>query len=303
MTLEQLRIFVAVAERQHITRAAEALNLTQSTVSSAISALEGRHGVALFDRVGRNIVLNQAGEAFLAEARTILAQVATAEAVLDDLAGLSRGRLSICASQTIASYWLPPRLTRFHAAWPGVALEVSTGNTAQVAAAVAEGAAEIGLVEGEVDDPRLSRAVIDHDRLSLVAPPGHPWTRGAPVEAGALRQGAWVLREPGSGTRSTFEAALAGFGLGLADLNVAMVLPGNEAVCSAVEAGAGVAVISHSAAAAGLASGALVEVPLDLPARPFHLLRHRRRYHSRAGDVFIALARGGHGERPADTSI
>ena len=61
MTLEQLRIFIAVAERQHATRAAEALNLTQSAVSSALTTLEGRHGVALFDRVGRSIVLNRAG--------------------------------------------------------------------------------------------------------------------------------------------------------------------------------------------------------------------------------------------------
>ena len=65
MTLDQLRIFVAVAERQHVTRAAEALNLTQSAVSSAVTTLEGRHGVALFDRVGRNIVLNEAGATFL----------------------------------------------------------------------------------------------------------------------------------------------------------------------------------------------------------------------------------------------
>lgn len=68
MTLDQLRIFVAVAERQHVTRAAEALNLTQSAVSSAVTTLEGRHGVALFDRVGRNIVLNEAGATFLVEA-------------------------------------------------------------------------------------------------------------------------------------------------------------------------------------------------------------------------------------------
>lgn len=74
MTLDQLRIFIAVAERQHVTRAAEALNLTQSAVSSAITTLEGRHGVALFDRAGRSIVLNRAGEVFLGEARKVLAQ-------------------------------------------------------------------------------------------------------------------------------------------------------------------------------------------------------------------------------------
>jgi DNA-binding transcriptional LysR family regulator len=291
MTLEQLRIFVAVAERQHVTRAAAALNLTQSAVSSAITALEGRHGVALFDRVGRGIVLNQAGETFLIEARSVLARVAAAEAALADLSGLERGRLSIHASQTIASYWLPPRLTAFHAAHPGIVLDVAIGNTAQVARAVAEGDAEIGLVEGLVDDPVLNRTVIDHERLSLVVGRDHPWATAPPKGEPDLTQTEWVIREPGSGTRSSFEAALAARGLSLADLRIAMVLPGNEAVRSAVEAGAGAGVMSRSLASLGIARGALVELPIDLPVRDFHLLRHKQRYRSRAGDVFLDIAK------------
>lgn len=290
MTLEQLRIFVAVAERQHVTRAAEALNLTQSAVSSAVTTLEARHGVALFDRVGRNIVLNQAGETFLVEARAVLARVAAAEAALDDLGGLVRGRLSIQASQTIASYWLPERLAAFHRLHPGITLEVAIGNTAQVARAVLEGAAELGFVEGEIDDPALVRTVIAHDALALVVGRDHPWAAAPSAQPRSLAATPWVLREPGSGTRSTFEAVLAKAGLSLADLDVAMTLPGNEAVRGAVVAGAGATVISRSAVTARLASGILVEIPWDLPVRPFHLLRHRQRYRSRVGDAFIAEA-------------
>jgi DNA-binding transcriptional LysR family regulator len=289
MTLEQLRIFVAVAERQHVTRAAEALNLTQSAVSSAVTTLEARHGVALFDRVGRNIVLNQAGEAFLAEARAVLARVSAAEAALDDLGGLVRGRLSIHASQTIASYWLPTRLAAFHRAHPGLTLEVAIGNTAQVARAVADGAAELGLVEGEVDDPALARTVIDHDAMALVVGRDHPWAAAA-GRPEALTATPWVLREPGSGTRSTFEAVLAKEGLTVADLDVAMTLPGNVAVVGAVEAGAGATVISRSAVATSLAHGALAAIPWDLPVRPYHLLRHKQRYRSRIGDAFVSEA-------------
>ena len=291
MTLEQLRIFVAVAERQHVTRAAEALNLTQSAVSSAVTVLEARHGVTLFDRVGRNIVLNQAGETFLAEARAVLARAAAAEAALDDLASLVRGRLSIHASQTIASYWLPERLAAFHRAHPGIAIEVAIGNTAQVARAVAEGAAELGLVEGEINDPVLSRSVVGHDAMVLVVGRDHPWAKAPPAPPLPFAATPWVLREPGSGTRSTFETALAGAGLAIGDLDVAMVLPGNEAVRGAVEAGAGATVISRGAVMARLASGALAEIPFDFPERPFHLLRHRQRYRSRVGDAFVALAR------------
>ena len=139
MTLEQLRIFVAVAEREHVTRAAEALRLTQSAVSAAIAALEAHYGVSLFDRVGRRIELNEEGRTFLGEARAVLARAAAAELALSELSGLKRGTLTVQASQTIASYWLPARLVEFRRAYPSIDVKLSVGNTAQVAKAVADG--------------------------------------------------------------------------------------------------------------------------------------------------------------------
>ena len=88
MTLEQLRIFVAVAEREHVTNAARDLNLTQSATSAAVAALEARYATKLFDRVGRRIALTDAGRLFLAEARSVLARAAAAELVLGALAGV-----------------------------------------------------------------------------------------------------------------------------------------------------------------------------------------------------------------------
>ena len=289
MTLEQLRIFVAVAERQHVTRAAAELNLTQSAVSAAISTLEARHEVRLFDRVGRGVVLNPVGEAFLAEARAVLARAAAAEASLADLSGLKRGRLSVHASQTIASYWLPARLALYHRTYPGVDIEVAIGNTAEVAKAVADGLAEFGLVEGEVDDPALSRQTVGHDRLVVVVGRDHPWASRRIVEAGELPQSPWVLRELGSGTRSAFVAAVQAMGVDPAALPVALTLPANEAVLNAVEAGAGATAISASVAAAGLRAGTLVQLAFELPSRPYALLRHKARHRSKAADAFLAL--------------
>ena len=152
MTLEQLRVFVAVAERQHVTRAAEALNLAQSAASAAIAALEARHGTKLFNRVGRGIELTEAGTVFLAEARAVLARAEAAELILAELGGLQRGTLAIQASQTIASYWLPRHLVAFRRAYPAIDIRLAVGNTAQVAAAIHDGAAELGFVEGATDD-------------------------------------------------------------------------------------------------------------------------------------------------------
>ena len=91
MTLDQLRIFVAVAELEHVTQGARHLNLTQSATSAAIAALEARYATKLFDRVWRRIVLSQAGRLFLTEAKAVLGRASAAEKVLTDLAGLTRG--------------------------------------------------------------------------------------------------------------------------------------------------------------------------------------------------------------------
>ena len=292
MTLEQLRIFVAVAERQHVTRAAQALNLAQSAASAAIAALEARHGAKLFSRVGRGIELTAAGHLFLAEARAVLARAEAAELALAELGGLERGTLSVHASQTIASYWLPRHLVAFHRAYPNIEIAMTIGNTAQVATSVEAGTAELGFVEGAVDHPQLVGHVVARDDMVLVVGPAHPWAatgRVAPVD---LPGSEWVLREAGSGTRSYFEAALESFGLAAAALPVALTLPSNEAVRAAVEAGLGAAVMSASVAAPSLEAGLLQQVKLKLPERTYQVLRHRERYRSRAADALVAMLDG-----------
>lgn len=287
MILERLRIFVAVAEREHVTRAAESLHLTQSAVSNAIAALEAEHDVKLFDRIGRGVTLNAAGQTFLPEARAVLARAAAAEAALADISGLRRGRLTLWASQTIAGYWLPERLVAFNKAYPGVTLEVSVGNSREVADAVLDGAAEIGLIEGEIAEPALDETIVGADRLMVLITPDHPWAGAKRLSAATLTDQPWVLREQGSGTRSSFEAALRDRGAAPELLNVIMTLPSNEAVLTAALAGAGATALSQSVAEAAIASGRLKRAAFDLPQRPFRLLRHTDRYRSRAAQAFV----------------
>jgi DNA-binding transcriptional LysR family regulator len=293
MTLEQLRIFVAVAERQHMTRAAEDLNLTQQAVSAAVVTLENAYSTALFHRVGRRIELTEAGRVFLEEARSVLARAATAELTLSELGGLKRGTLTVQASQTIANHWLPRRLVAFHQAYPEIALRLGIGNTAQVTKAVVDGAAELGFVEGAIDEPTLSCEQFGEDRLALVVAPTHPWARLDRLEVQELTQSNWVLREVGSGTRSAFEASLEQLGLAPRLLKVVLELPSNEAVLDAVEAGGGATVISELVADVALRAGTLQRVPIDLPARPYFVVRHRERYRSKTADAFLLLVHGG----------
>ncbi|HET9149566.1 MAG TPA: LysR substrate-binding domain-containing protein [Alphaproteobacteria bacterium] len=288
MTFDQLRIFVAVAEREHMTRAAEALGIAQSAVSAAVSSLEARHGVPLFHRVGRRIELTEAGRLFLVEAKAVLMRAETAERALQEFGTLQRGTLAVHASQTIASYWLPGHLVRFHRAYPQVDVRLAVGNTAQVAEAVKAGSAELGFVEGMVDDPALSEQTISGDRLVIVVGVEHPWAKRKRVEPADLAEAEWVVREPGSGTRSEFETALRLIGIKPRRLKIALELPSNEAVRSAVVAGAGVTAISELVVEALIRLGRMHKVGFDLPPRSFHVLRHRERYRSKAAQALLA---------------
>lgn len=289
MTLEQLRVFVAVAERQHVTRAAEALNLAQSAASAAIAALEARHGAKLFHRVGRGIELTEAGALFLVEAQAVLARAEAAELVLAELGGLKRGTLSIQASQTIASYWLPRYLVAFRRNYPRIDIRMAIGNTAQVAAAVHEGTAELGFVEGMVDDPSLENVQVARDQLVVVVGPEHPWASAPDLRAAQLVESEWVLRESGSGTRSMFEAALEKAGVSPRNLRVTLELPSNESVRAAVEAGMGATALSASVAAPSLEAGLLHRVRFNLPDRHFCVLRHTERYRSHVAEALLAM--------------
>jgi DNA-binding transcriptional LysR family regulator len=283
---------VAVAERQHVTRAAEALNIAQSAVSASIAALEGRHGAKLFSRVGRRIELTEAGALFLAEARAVLARAESAELVLSELGDLKRGVLSVYASQTIAGYWLPRHLVAFRRPHPGVAIRLSIGNTSQAAAAVRSGEADLGFVEGEVDDPALVSERVARDQLVIVVGAEHPWSEAKALGKDDLLEVDWVLREPGSGTRSGFEHILEALSLSPHDLRIALELPSNEAVRAAAEAGMGAAVISASVAAPGIEAGLLRQADFGLPERCYYALRHAERYRSRAAQALMDIIRG-----------
>lgn len=291
MTLDQLRIFVTVAELQHVTRAAERLNLTQSSVSSAIATMEARHQIALFNRVGRRIELTAEGAQFLGYARSVLAQAQSAETMLADLAGVKRGSLAIFASQTIANFWLPGHLTAYLEHYPAIDLSIEIGNTAESVAAVSRGDAELGFIEGEVDLPALAMSEIARDRLVLVVGRRHPWASRPPVLPADLGRTKWALREAGSGTRSSFEQTLQGYGFAPQELNVVLELPSNEALCTAVTASELATVMSESAVAAGIESGRLTRLPLDFGHRAYRLVQHGERRLSRAATALVDMLR------------
>lgn len=288
MTLEQLRIFVAVAERLHMTRAAETVHLTQSAVSAAVAALEERYNIRLFDRVGRHLELSPAGRAFLPEARALLQSAQGAVQTLDDLAGLKRGALTVAGSQTVFNYWLPVRASRFCERYPAIALKLVAGNTTQVADAVLDGSADLGFVEGVIDEPRLARRKVSTDRIAIYAAKKHPLA-GKSVKPADLVKARWILREEGSGTRAHFESAMRRKAIDPSAFNIAMTLSSNEAALAAVEGSAALTAVSELAATPHMAAGLLSRLKFELPERTFELLTAKERTRSRAAAAFLDM--------------
>jgi DNA-binding transcriptional LysR family regulator len=287
MTLEQLRIFVAVAQIEHFTRASEKLGMSQSAVSAAIAALEHQFKISLFDRARRHVELTSAGNVLLAEAETILADVDRLSRAMDDLAELRIGRLSIAASQTVAGYWIPPLLNSFHDAYPGILIDLWDGNSTEVEKRIARGHVDIGIIEQEPGDTGMIPQVLATDRLVLVVGPQHPWFARQHVEWSELTETSWIMRESGSGTRALFEAALIEHGIAPGALDVALSLPTGEAICGAVAAGSHAAVMSSLVAAIALKAGALRQIQSIEIKRNFNAVWAPGRTANKAAAAFL----------------
>ena len=292
ITFEQMRIFLAVAEREHLTEAAKALLLTPSAVSSAIHMIEEHYQVRLFNRIGRRIQLSDAGSVFVEDCRHTLAQVKVAETTLREFSGLKRGALGLFASQTIANYFLPPVIAKFRNLYPAITVKMSIGNTEQVENAVLSGVTDIGFAEGTIKNESLHRQKVADDELFIIAAKNHPLTNKPSVKYKDISAFPWILREKGSGTRAIFEQALSNHGYDLADLEVMQTFPSNEAVLSAVAASNALTAISKRAVSASLAAGLVERLNFLSVKRDFLLLLNPQRFKTKAVGAFIDLLDG-----------
>ena len=286
MNSHQLNVFLAAARQGSFSRAAEALYLTQSAVSQHIDAVEREHGVRLFERLPRRVVLTDAGRALLPYAERVSALLDEAVAALDEVRGVLRGHLHLGASPTPATYVLPEVLGAFARRYPGVEVSLAVDPSTRVAERVAAGECALGIVGSRVDDHRVSAALLLDDRLVLIAPPTFA-PSGPAVTAAELQGQRYIAREPGSLTRDFVDSRLRTLGIAAAP---AMELGHIEAIKRAVAAGLGVAFLSARAVSDEVSSGRLSAWPvagLDL-AQPWYTVVRRDSRPSPAAAAFLA---------------
>lgn len=281
MTRKHFTIFVEVCRFLNFSQAAEALNTTQPAVSLAVKELESHYGVALFERMNRRVYLTPAGEALLATAQDVLRGFQEAEETLGQGRPLA---LRVGANVSFGEAGLAQVLGRFRQEHPQVRLRALVANSDKIQSLLVENQLDVGIVDGLGVSERLRAQPLYQEDLVLAAAPGR---FPAPATVEELAALPLLLREPGSGLRSSVDRVFSQQGLAPQPL---LESTSTAALAQAAKAGLGVAILPEALAQreSGLQVGTVPEVRFF---RQFACALHRQKAPSPALEAFLALLR------------
>jgi DNA-binding transcriptional LysR family regulator len=293
ITLTQLRSFLAVVRGGSVTAAADALVVTQPSVSAAVGALSREVGVALLERDGRGVRPTAAGIEFAAYAADVVGLLEQGRRAAGEAAGRAGRELRIAAVTTAAESFVPPLMRAFARERPEIGLRLEVGNRDRVLAMVLGHDADVAVGGNPPRDGRIEAHAIRPNELVLITAADDPLAGGAPVVAADLGAQTWLLREPGSGTRLANEAFLADAGLAAETLT----LGSNGAIRQAARAGLGISFVSRDAVVTELDAGLLGVIAVDQPpaTRQWYAMRSAVGPAQPAVAAFMEFVAGGVG--------
>jgi len=273
LTLRQLKVFESVARHLNYTRAAEELFLTQPAVSMQVKQLEEHLGVALFEQLGKRIHLTEAGQEVLAYARTVTQQLDELESVLNRIKGLSGGKLRISVATT-ANYFIPTLLGTFSRRYPEVTVSLDVTNREALLQQLSENTVDLVIMGQPPSGLDVEAEAFMENPLVIVAPPGHPLAHQKKIPLKRLQEEVFLVREPGSGTRSAMERFFAEREI---HLKTGMEVGSNEAIKQSVQAGLGLGLLSRATIEQELELKRLVVLDVaEFPIMRHWYLVHRR---------------------------
>ena len=289
MDLRRLEVFAKVAELGSFSRAAEALFLTQPTVSEHVRALEEEVGLPLLDRLGRGATPTPAGQLLFGYARRIIALSREAKQAIEQFQGRMSGQLVVGGSTIPGEYVLPALIGRFKIKFPDISISLLVGSSRQINDWVEDGHVELGVAGARPTSRVLDARELMPDELVIVVPASHAWATVASVALGSVKTEPLIVRERGSGSREAVERALREVGGDLSGFRIVGEMGSTQAVKQAVRAGVGIAVISKRAVEDECRAGLLHCVKInDLKiARAFYLVTHRDRTRSPLAQAFV----------------
>ena len=262
MDLHRLAVFAKVYELRSLSRSAEAIYLSQPTVSGHLKKLEEELGVRLFDRLGRGVAPTKAAETLYEYAGRLLALRDEAVQAVAEVDGQVRGNLKVGASTIPGHYLLPGYLTQINSLHPELSISLLLGDTTSVGAMVERGEVEFGVVGARLQNGNLKQRVCCRDQLVLAVNPAlHP--PGGAISPQELKRLPFLLRESGSGTRMAMAKSLGDLGVRLTDLNVVAEMGSTEAIRQGILAGLGGSLLSRLAVEDDFAVGRLAEIEVE----------------------------------------
>ncbi len=289
MDIHRLMVFCKVIDLQSFTRAADAVNLTQPTVSEHIRALEATLGEKLVDRLGREILPTPAGMVLYRYAREIIELRDKAVQAIGNFKGNLAGALHVGASTIPGTYILPRLVGTFRDICPSIHIMLGIGSSGEIVQKILDGKIEFGMIGAMWDERRISLEEIYSDELVLAVHEGHPWEKRESVELNELAGMAFVMRERSSGTRMVMAQALQAAGFDVSLLNVVAEMGSTEAVKEAVKARVGISILSSHALKEEIKRNSLHVVSLKRICiqRPFYLVQRKNREISPLCSAFL----------------
>jgi DNA-binding transcriptional LysR family regulator len=287
ITMRQLEIFKAVVDTGQVTKAAQSLYITQSAVSLALNEMENQLGGALFDRIGRRLELNDRGRYFLPLSREILDKLEDLDSLMNEKDGKFAGTLKLVASSTIGNYVLPYLITVFKNMYPDVHFNMLVSNTNTAEKMIIDRTVDLGFVEGDVNNEKISVTNWFQDELVLIVRSTSDSESEIVCDVTTdLKKYKWVMREPGSGTAQIFKSKLGKY---VTDLDVVMELGHTEAIKKAVEAGAGIGCLSSLTVCRAISRGWLQQVRLEGVdmTRQLVIIQHKDKAKTRLMNEFL----------------
>jgi DNA-binding transcriptional LysR family regulator len=263
MELNQLKVFCEVVRKKSFSKASEAVFMSQPTVSLQIRALEQELGTRLLDRQGREVRTTRSGEVLYEHARRILQLADQARQAIEQLKGLIKGELTIGASTIPGGYILPDLLAEFKRTHPGIELDLVVGDTKEIVQKVLDNEVELGVVGTKEKSDKLIFDTFITEKLVLIIPAHTQWFTHAITTVEELKKVPYILRESGSGTRTTIKRKLEEIGTKETDLNIVMRLGSTAAVKRAVESGVGVSIVSEKAITNEIKLGSIKKMPIE----------------------------------------
>jgi DNA-binding transcriptional LysR family regulator len=284
VTVRQLQIFTAAASQLSFSQTSKALHLTQPAVSMQIRQLEQSAGLALFERVGKGLRLTHAGEEMQRCARQVLEALRAAEDTFAALKGLRGGRVSIAVVST-AKYFAPKLLALFAQQHPQVELKLSVSNREAVIGQLTENQVDLAIMGTPPRALDAAATAFAPHPLVVISAPDHPLAARRRIPLAALENETFLVREPGSGTRSAMERF---FGAHRFPLKVGMEMSSNETIKQAVMAGMGLAFISQHTIGLEVATGRITVLRVEgLPVmRQWNLVHRQEKRLSPAAQAF-----------------